>query len=75
MMQFCSEVFGTWPPLMDHRHFYGPGVILEHSALRTTEAEYTGLLYALRESIPLMELLKEMKNKRFNVLDHKVKVK
>ena len=43
-------------------------------ALNTTEAEYTGLSYALREVIPLMELLKEMKEKVFDVLDHKVKV-
>ena len=28
IMQFRREVFGTWPPLMDHRHFNGPGVIL-----------------------------------------------
>ena len=33
MMQFCSEVFGTWSPLMDHRHFNVPGVILENSAV------------------------------------------
>ena len=43
-------------------------------ALSTTEAEYTGLSYALREAIPLMELLKEMINKGFGVLGHKVKV-
>ena len=43
-------------------------------ALSTTEAEYTGLSYALREAIPLMELLKEMRKKGFDVLDHKVKV-
>ena len=42
-------------------------------ALSTTEAEYTGISYALREAIPLMELLKEMKEKGFDVLDHKVK--
>ena len=29
--------------------------------LSSTESEYTGLFYALREAIPLMELLKEMK--------------
>ena len=29
----CGEVFGTWYPLMDHRHFNGPGVIFEHSAV------------------------------------------
>jgi hypothetical protein len=30
-------------------------------ALSTTESEYTGLSYALRDAIPIMELLKEMK--------------
>ena len=30
-------------------------------ALSSTESEYTGLSYALREAIPMMELLKEMK--------------
>ena len=33
MMQFRSEVFCTWSPFMDHRHFYGTGVISEHSAV------------------------------------------
>ena len=33
MMQFHSEVFGTWSSFMDHRHFYGPRVIFEHSAV------------------------------------------
>ena len=43
-------------------------------ALSTREAEYTRVSYALREAIPLMDLLKEMKGKRFNILDHKIKV-
>ena len=43
-------------------------------ALSNTEADYTRLLYALREAIPLMDLLKEMRKKGFDVLDHKVKV-
>ena len=43
-------------------------------ALSTIEAEYNGLYYALREVIPLMYLLKKMKEKGFDVLDHKVKV-
>ena len=43
-------------------------------ALSTTEANYTGLLYALREAIPIMKLLKEMRKKGFGFLDHKVKV-
>ena len=30
--------------------------------LSSTESEYTGLSYALRETIPMMELLKEMKS-------------
>ena len=34
-------------------------------ALSSTESEYTGLSYALREVIPIMELLKEMKQKGF----------
>ena len=33
MMQFHSDVFCTWSPFMDHRHFYGTGVIFEHSAV------------------------------------------
>ena len=43
-------------------------------ALSTTEADYTGLSYDLREAIPLMELLKEMRDKVFDDLEHKVKV-
>ena len=31
-------------------------------ALSSTESEYTGLSYALHETIPMMELLKEMKS-------------
>jgi len=33
-------------------------------ALSTTEAEYTGLSYALREVIPVMNLINEMKEKK-----------
>ena len=36
-------------------------------ALSSTESEYTGLSYALREAIPIMELLKEMKAKGFRI--------
>ena len=36
--------------------------------LSTTESEYTGLSHALREVIPLMQLLKEMKEHRFPVV-------
>lgn len=43
-------------------------------ALSTTESEYTGLSYALREAIPIMELLKEMKEHGFDVLDHRPNV-
>ena len=34
-------------------------------ALSSTESEYTGLSYALREAIPIMELLKEMRDHSF----------
>jgi len=37
--------------------------------LSSTEAEYTGLSYALREAIPIMNLLKEMKKNKFEVND------
>jgi len=48
---------------------------LQHEiALSTTEAEYTGLSYALREAIPIMNLLKEMKEKKSNVSDGVAKV-
>ena len=33
MMKFSSEVFCTWSTFMDHRHFFGPGVIFEHYAV------------------------------------------
>ena len=36
-------------------------------ALSSTESEYTGLSYALREAIPIMNLLEEMKNHGFNL--------
>ena len=41
---------------------------LQHEiALSSTESEYTGLSYALRDAIPVMELLKEMKGAGFAV--------
>jgi len=43
-------------------------------ALSTTEAEYTGLSYALREAIPIMDLLKEIKEKGIMVNDDQAKV-
>jgi len=43
-------------------------------ALSSTESEYTGLSYALREAIPVMELLKEMRQHGFQVPNHQPKV-
>ncbi|MFN7263289.1 MAG: reverse transcriptase domain-containing protein, partial [Cyanobacteriota bacterium] len=43
-------------------------------ALSSTESEYIGLSYALREAIPIMELLKEMRQHGFQVKDHRPKV-
>jgi len=43
-------------------------------SLSTTEAEYVGLSQALKEAIPVMELLKEMKKHGFKVGDPKAKV-
>ena len=42
--------------------------------MSTTEAEYTGLSYALRDAIPLMELLKELKKAGFPVTSHQAQV-
>jgi hypothetical protein len=36
-------------------------------ALSSTVSEYTGLSYALREVIPIMEILKEMKARNFPI--------
>ena len=36
-------------------------------ALSSTKSEYTGLSYALREAIPMIELLKDMKRNGFKV--------
>jgi len=48
---------------------------LQHEiALSTTEAEYTGLSYALREALQIMNLLKEMKERKFNVSNEIAKV-
>ena len=43
-------------------------------ALSTTEAEYTVLSYSLREAIPIMNLLREVKSRGFNINDEKAKV-
>ena len=39
-------------------------------ALSSTESEYTGLSYALRETIPIMELLKEMKDQGLDAVSY-----
>ena len=43
-------------------------------ALSSTESEYTGLSYALREAIPIMELLKEMKRQGLPIHSASAKV-
>ena len=43
-------------------------------ALSSMESEYTGLSYALRDTIPVMNLLKEMKMKGFPIHDAKPKI-
>ena len=43
-------------------------------ALSSTEIEYTGLYYALRESIPIMRLLREFKERGFTSEDPKIKI-
>ncbi len=43
-------------------------------ALSSTESEYCGLSYALRDAIPIMELLKEMKRFKFPIKTAKAKV-
>ena len=43
-------------------------------ALSSTESEYTGLSYALRETIPIMELLNEMHKRGFPVIKEKARV-
>jgi hypothetical protein len=48
--------------------------LAQEIALSSTEAEYTGLSYALREAIPIMELLREMQRMRFPVTEHKAQV-
>jgi len=84
---FCGnwdERYGHEPDTARSRHGYVimyAGIPIIHKsqlqteiALSTTESEYTGLSYALRETIPLMELLKEMKEQGIPVLDHRPKV-
>jgi len=42
--------------------------------LSSTESEYTGLSYSLREAIPIMDLINEMKQKGISVNDKQTKV-
>jgi hypothetical protein len=43
-------------------------------ALSSTESEYIGISYAMREVIPIMELLKEMKRENFPIFKTKPKL-
>jgi hypothetical protein len=43
-------------------------------AMSSTESEYTGLSYALRDAIPIMELLKEMKKRGYPIESSQAKV-
>ena len=84
---FCGnwhKRYGHKPDSARSRHRYiisCAGIPIVHKsqlqseiALSSTESEYTGLSYALRETIPIMELLKEMKEKGLKVLDHQPRV-
>ena len=42
--------------------------------MSSTESEYTGLSYALRDAIPLMSILKEMKQLKFPISNVRPKV-
>ena len=44
-------------------------------SLSSTESEYTGLSYALREAIPIMELLNEMKKYKFPITNKTPRIK
>ena len=79
---FCGnwkKEYGTDPASVQSRHgyiiMYAGCPLLWKSQLQTkialssTKSEYTGLSYALREAIPIMELLKEMWEHGFEVLD------
>ncbi|CAJ1970060.1 unnamed protein product [Cylindrotheca closterium] len=84
---FCgkwNERYGHDPDTARSRHGYVityAGVPIIHKnqlqtkiALSSTKSKYSGLSYALREAIPLMNLLKEMKRHGIPVLDHRPKV-
>jgi hypothetical protein len=43
-------------------------------ALSSTESEYTGMSYALRDAIPIMEILKEMKRMNFPIREQQAAV-
>jgi len=43
-------------------------------ALSSTESEITGLSYALREALPIIELLREIKEHGFNICPEKAKI-
>ena len=43
--------------------------------LSSTESEYTGLSYALREAIPIMDLLNEMRKQGYEISKTKAEVK
>ena len=43
-------------------------------ALSSTESEYTGLSYALRETIPIMQLINEMQELRILKVDNQPKI-
>ena len=43
-------------------------------SLSTTEAEYTGLSYALRDAILIIEVLKEMKELGYPIVDAEAKI-
>ena len=43
-------------------------------ALSSTESEYTGLSYALRDAIPIMELLKEMSQRGYPISSTQARV-
>ena len=42
--------------------------------MSSTESEYTGLSYALREAIPLIEILKELKERGFPIASTSPKI-
>ena len=43
--------------------------------MSSTESKYTGLSYALREAIPIMDLLNEMKKQGYEISKTKAEVK